>query len=183
MGERPSGHAAIVRPVARTLDFGLVSHPSLGLPPIDRTAGSPASADALRAARARLGERAIEYAGQAEPTFADRYDAVALAELRLDVDAMVGRLADSVASDDPGGLARWAEMVVPRFRKKGVSMDDLRLLLEGLRRAAPSVVLPEAMPIVDASVDAANAVFKWHRRLAGDARKRHPLVAFLYKGA
>ncbi|HJW23217.1 MAG TPA: hypothetical protein VJ506_12375 [Candidatus Limnocylindrales bacterium] len=160
-----------------------MSHPSLGLPPIDRTAGDPASADAVRAARARLGGRAIEYAAEADPTFAERYSAVAMADLRLDVDAMVGRLADSVAANDPDGLARWAEMVVPRFRKKGVSMDDLRSLFEGLRRAAPAVVAPAATPIVDASVDAANAVFKWHRRLAGDARKRNPLLAFLYKGA
>jgi len=160
-----------------------VSHPSLGLPPIDRTAGSPASAEALRRSRARLGERAIEYAGQTDPEFAGRYSPLALTELRLDVDAMVGRLADSVAADDPDGLARWAEMVVPRFRKKRVPMDDLQMLFEGLRRAAPSAVLPEAMPIVDASVDAANAVFKWHRRLSGDARKRNPLLAFLYKGA
>jgi hypothetical protein len=160
-----------------------VSHPSLGLPPIDRTAGDPASAAALRAARNRIGERAIDYAAGAEPAFGERYPEAELAELRLDVDAMVGRLADAVAANDPGGLARWAEMVVPRFRKKGVSMDDLSLLFEGLRRAAPSVVLPGAMPIVDAALDASIAVFRWNRRLAGDARKRHPLLAFLYKGA
>jgi hypothetical protein len=35
---------------------------------------------------------------------------------------------------------------------------------------------------VDAAIDAAITVFKWHRRLAGD-RKRHPLLAFIYKGA
>ena len=92
-----------------------------------------------------------------------------MADLRLDVDAMVGRLADAVTSNDPRGLARWAEMVVPRFRKKGVSMDDLVLLFEGLRRAAPAVVVPDTMPLVDASVDAAIAVFRWNRRLAGDA--------------
>ena len=39
------------------------------------------------------------------------------------------------------------------------------------------------MPVVDASIDAAIKVFLWHRRLAGDARKRHPLLDFIYKGA
>jgi hypothetical protein len=106
-----------------------------------------------------------------------------MAELRLDVDAMVGRLADSVAANDPDGLARWADMVVPRFRKKAVSMDDLVRLFDGLRRAAPAAVRPEAMPIVDAALDAGIAVFKWNRRLAGDARKRNPFLAFIYKGA
>jgi hypothetical protein len=160
-----------------------VSHPSLGTPPLDQTAGDTASAAALRADRRRIGERAIAYATEAEPEFGPRYDATALAELRLDVDSMVNRLADAVAANHPEGLARWADMVIPRFRKKGVSMDDLILLFEGLRRAAPAAVLPDAMPSVDAAIDAADAVFKWHRRLAGDARKRHPLLAFLYKGA
>jgi hypothetical protein len=153
------------------------------MPPLDHTAGDPVSADALRAERRRIGERAIAYATEADPAFGPRYDATALAELRLDVDSMINRLADAVSANHHEGLARWADMVVPRFRKKGVSMDDLVLLFEGLRRAAPAAVLPEAIPMVDAAVDAADAVFKWHRRLAGDARKRHPLLAFLYKGA
>jgi hypothetical protein len=161
----------------------LVSHPSLGLPPIDRTAGDPRSADALRAARARIAARAIDAAATADPGFSERYPAAALAQLRLDVDAMVGGLADAVAANEPDLMGRWAEMVVPRFRKKAVSADDLVLLFEGLRRAAPSVVLPEAMPIVEASLDAGIAVFRWHRRLAGDARKRNPFLAFIYKGA
>jgi hypothetical protein len=160
-----------------------VSHPSLGLPPIDERAGDPLAAETLRADRGRIANRAIDYATEAEPAFGDRYSPIALEELRLDVDSMVNRLADAIAANHPAGLARWAEMVVPRFRKKGVPMDDLILLFEGLRRAAPAAVQPDSMPIVDASVDAANAVFQWHRRLAGDARKRHPLLAFLYKGA
>lgn len=178
----PDTHA-IVRLRTRALDFEFVSHPSLGLPPLDLTAGDPASGDALRDARARIAERAIDQAATADPAFASRYSPIAMADLRLDVDAMVGRLADAVAANQPDLVARWADMVVPRFRKKGVPMDDLVLLFEGLRRAAPAAVLPDAMPIVDASLDAGIAVFRWHRRLAGDARKRHPLLALLYKGA
>jgi hypothetical protein len=160
-----------------------VSHPSLGLPPLDETAGDPASAEALRADRRRIAERAIAYVSDADPTFSQRYPPAAIEQLRLDVDSMVNRLADAVAANEPAGLQRWAEMVVPRFRKKAVPMDDLMQLFEGLRRAAPAAVQPDAMPIVDASVDAANAIFKWHRRLGGDARKRNPIIAFLYKGA
>ena len=33
-----------------------------------------------------------------------------------------------------------------------------------------------------AALDAAIAVFKWHRRLAGDARKRNALLQLIYKG-
>ncbi len=160
-----------------------MSHPSLGLPPVDYGAGDPTSAAALRADRDRVAQRAIADAADADPTFEERYVGAALAELRLDVDAMIGRLADAVASDEPGAMGRWADMVVPRFRKKRVSMDDLVLLFGGLRRAAPAAVRPEAMPIVDAALDAGIAVFKWNRRLAGDARRRNPFLAFIYKGA
>jgi hypothetical protein len=163
--------------------LGPVSHPSLGLPPIDQRAGDPASAEALRRERRRIAERAIAYAGDLDPEFTGRHDDLALAQLQLDVDSFVNRLADAVAANDPGGLERWAEMVVPRFRKKAISMDELILLFEGLRRAAPAAVDPRAMASVDASIDAAIVVFTWHRRLAGDARKRNPLLAFLYKGA
>ena len=44
-------------------------------------------------------------------------------------------------------------------------------------------VTPDAMAAVDAALDATIKVLLWHRRLAGDARKRHPLLAFIYKGA
>lgn len=160
-----------------------MSHPSLGLPPIDAFAGDPASAEGLRRDRRRIGERAIAYASDQDATFGDRYEGSRLDELRLDVDSIVNRLADAVAANHPDGVARWAEMVVPRFRKKAVSMDDLTLLFEGLRRAAPAVVEPDTMASVDAALDAGIAVFKWHRRIAGDARKRHPLLDAIYKGA
>ena len=160
-----------------------MSHPSLGLPPVDRTAGDPASAAALLRDRVRLADRSLTFARESDPTFVERHDERALADLRLDADSFVNRLADAVAANQPGGLSRWAEMVVPRFRKKGVSMDDLTLVFEGLRRAAPAAVLPQAIPIVDASVSAAISVFKWHRRIAGDPRPRNPILQFIYKGA
>ncbi len=34
----------------------------------------------------------------------------------------------------------------------------------------------------DATLDAAIKVYRWHRRLAGDARKRNALLQLLYKG-
>jgi hypothetical protein len=62
-------------------------------------------------------------------------------------------------------------------------MDDVVAMCEGLRRASAAAVTPDAMPAVDAALDATIEVLLWHRRLAGDARKRHPLLAFIYKGA
>jgi hypothetical protein len=62
-------------------------------------------------------------------------------------------------------------------------MDDLILLCEGLRLAVPAVLAPDERTIADVALDEAVRVFRWHRRLAGDARKRNRLLAALYKGA
>jgi hypothetical protein len=34
----------------------------------------------------------------------------------------------------------------------------------------------------DVAIDEAVAQYKWHRRLAGDARKRNAFLQFIYKG-
>jgi hypothetical protein len=160
-----------------------VSHPSLGRPPRDLTLGHPADAHALASADARMAARTLEAAIGDDPTFRDRYDELGLRRLLADLAALVERLATAVAANDPGHMATWAEMVSVRFRKRGVPMDDLIALFEALRRTAPSVVTPEAMASVDAALDAAIEVFRSNRRIAGDARKRNPLAALLYKGA
>ncbi len=80
-------------------------------------------------------------------------------------------------------MAMFADLVAVRYRKRKVPMDDLVTLCNGLRRAAAAVVEPGAMPAIDEALDEAIAVFKWHRRLGGDARKRNPFLAFIYKGA
>ena len=118
-----------------------------------------------------------------DPTLRDRHDDLALRELLADLEAMVDILATSVASGDPVPMARWAEAVAVRYRKRRVPMDDVVSLCEGLRRGSAAVVTPTAMPAVDAALDASIAVLRWHRRLAGDARKRNPLIDFIYKGA
>jgi len=160
-----------------------VSHPSLGLPPRDLSAGDPASAAVLKRGGARFRSRAIEAALDLDPTLRDRYDDLAREALHADLEAFVDRLATAVASGDAHVMATFADLVAVRYRKRKVPMDDLITLCDGLRRAAGSVVEPSAMTPIDAGLDEAIAVFKWHRRLAGDARKRNAFLAFIYKGA
>jgi hypothetical protein len=160
-----------------------VSHPSLGRPPLDLSAGHPADAAALRAGTERVAGRALEAAVAADPTFRDRYDELRLRELLADLHAFVARLATAISADDARVMSGWAEQVAVRYRKRAVPMDDVITLCEGLRSSARAFVEPGALDSIDASLDAAIKVFRWHRRLAGDARKRHPLLAFLYKGA
>lgn len=160
-----------------------VSHPSLGLPPRDLSSGDTAAAAAIRSGGARLRARAFAAALDIDPTLRDRHDELVRDTLLADLAAFVDRLVVAVASDDPGHVATFADLVAVRYRKRKISMDDVVTLCEGLRRAAAAVVEPGAQPAVDAAVDAAIVVFRWHRRLAGDARKRNALLAFIYKGA
>jgi len=165
------------------LDFGLVSHPSLGLPPRDTSAGHPADAAAIRAAAARLAARALERAIDADPSFRGRYADLALRELLADTEALADRLALAVASGDTTVMGSLAEMLAPRYRKRSVPLDDVIALCEGLRAGVVTVVTPAAVPTADAALDAAVAALRWHRRLAGDGRKKNPIIAFIYKGA
>ncbi|HEX2627129.1 MAG TPA: hypothetical protein VHL56_09535 [Candidatus Limnocylindrales bacterium] len=160
-----------------------MSHPSLGMPPRDLHAGDPAAAAAIRSTGARLSARALAAAIDIDPTMKDRHDELARQSLQADLQAFVDRLIVAVSSGDPRAMATFADLVAVRYRKRKVSMDDVITLCEGLRRAAGSVVEPAAQPTIDEAIDEAIAVFKWNRRLAGDARKRNPLIAFIYRGA
>ena len=160
-----------------------MSHPSLGLPPRDLSAGRPAAAATLRAARSRLAARALESALDADPTIEARYDELGLRRLLHDATVMLDQLATALAAGEPGVASAWAEQVAPLFRRRGVPMDDLIALAEGLRGAVRAALPPEDAADVDTAVDAAIAAFRWHRRIAGDARRRNRLLDAIYKGA
>ena len=160
-----------------------MTHPSLGLPPPNLSAGNPVAAAAIRSGGPRLRARALAAARDIDPTFADRHTALTQQMLLSDLDAFADRLVTAVASGDPRAMATFADLVAVRYRKRKIGMDDVVTLCEGLRRSAASVIEPDAEAAIDAAIDAAIEVFKWHRRLAGDARKRNPLLAFIYKGA
>jgi hypothetical protein len=160
-----------------------VSHPSLGLPPRDLTSGDPDAAAFLRRAGARLRTRALETALDLDPTLRDRHDELTRQSWLSDLEAFVDKLGTAVASGDPHVMAVFADLVAVRYRKRKIAMDDVVTLCEGLRRASAAIVEPDSVAAIDAAIDEGIAVFRWHRRIAGDARKRNPLLAFIYKGA
>lgn len=160
-----------------------MSHPSLGLPPRDESAGFPEAAARLRAATSRLGARALEIAVERDPTLTERHDELGLRHLLRDTEILVDRIALSVATNDPSPLREFADQVVPLYRRRRLPMDDLVGLSEGLRSAmAPFLEGPEAESM-NAAIDAGVAVMRWNRRIAGDARKRNRLLEAIYKGA
>jgi hypothetical protein len=160
-----------------------VSHPTLGRPPRSLTAGFPEAASRLRAQRAPLSARALEVAAGEDPAFRDRHDEASLRNLLEDAGVFVDTLALCVAGDDPHWLRELADQTATVYRRRKVALDDVIRLFDGLRASVRGVLTAEEMVPADRALDEAISVFRWHRRLAGDARKRNPLLAALYKGA
>lgn len=160
-----------------------VTHPTLGRPPTDFRAGFPAAAAEISRVRARLAGRALEFAVEDDPTLTERFDEAGLRGLLADAAVELERVAMSVASGSPRFVADWAEWVAPLYRRRRVPLDDLINLSEGIRRAVRTVLGPAEAEVADQAIDEGVRVFKWHRRLAGDARKRNRLLQLIYKGA
>jgi hypothetical protein len=160
-----------------------VSHPSLGLPPPDPTAGSPEAAARIRASRERLAARALRVAMDADPTLEERYDEAGLRHLLHDGELLAERVALSVATAEPHLAREYGEFTAPVYRRRRTPMDDLVALCEGLRAAFPSVLAPGELAATSEALDELIAAYRWHRRLAGDARKRNALLQLIYKGA
>jgi hypothetical protein len=159
-----------------------VSHPSLGLPPLDPTAGFPEAAARIRSHGPRLAARALRVAMDGDPTLEVRNDEAGLRHLLHDAELLAERVALSVATAQPHLSREYAEMTAPVYRRRRTPMDDLVALCEGLRVAFPSVLTPGELGVASESLDAAIAGYRWHRRLAGDARKKNALLQLLYKG-
>jgi hypothetical protein len=165
-----------------TVDFGTVSHPSLGLPPRSLQAGFPDAAARLRANRSALAARALEVAVDADPTIRERYDEAGLRNLLRDAEVHLDRLALCVAGNDSHWLKHFADGAATVFRRRRVGMDDVIGLLEGLRASARGVLSADEMAPADAALDEAIAVYRWQRRISGDVRRKNKILDDIYKG-
>jgi hypothetical protein len=152
------------------------------MPPADQRVVHPDAARRIRDAAPRLAARALEVAIELDPTIRARYDEAGLRGRLHDARLLAERLATAVGIDDPNFLGDYAKQIVPVYRRKGVSLDDLIRLCDGLRAALPGVLAPDELPLGGRALDEAVSVLKWHRRLAGDARKKNAFLQFIYKG-
>jgi hypothetical protein len=159
-----------------------VSHPSLGRPPADTRHGSPDAARRIQTASGTLAARALETALDRDPTLGQRNDEIGLRQRLRDAELLAERIAFAVATGSPTPAREYADWTAPVYRRKKVPLDDLINLCEGLRTALPIALAPHEMGDADAAIDEAIAVYRWHRRLAGDARKRNAFLQFIYKG-
>ena len=119
----------------------------------------------------------------ADPTLRERHDQIALRRLLRDTQTMLEALERAIAGADPGLLRGWAGQAVPMYRRRGVPMDDLVTIANAIRAVVDAALPPQAFEVAEEALDGAIEVFRWHRRIGGDARRRNKLLAFLYKGA
>ena len=160
-----------------------MSHPSLGLPPPDPTAGYPDAAARIRTDLERLATRALRVAMDADRTIGERYDEAGLRHLVRDAQLLAERIALSLETGRPDLAREYAEWTAPVYRRHRTPMDDLIALCEGLRATFPSVIAPAEQAAASEALDAAIDAYRWHRRIAGDARRKNAFLQFLYKGA
>jgi hypothetical protein len=103
--------------------------------------------------------------------------------LLRDAVVLIDRVVDAMAANDPEPARAFAEATPPAYRRRKVPMNDLINLCESIRTAIGATLAPTDMGPVDAAVEAMIDRFKWHGRIAGDARKRNRLLQAIYKGA
>jgi len=112
----------------------------------------------------------------------DRYDDLGLRNLLRDAEVHVDRLASCVAGNDVHWLKHFADGAAPVFRRRGVPMDDVVQLMNGLKSAARGILSAEEMAPAELAIDEAAKVYHWYRRLSGDARRKNPIVEKIYRG-
>jgi hypothetical protein len=103
--------------------------------------------------------------------------------LLRDTAVLIDRVVDALAVDDPGPARAFAEATPPAYRRRKVPMNDLINLCQSIRAAIGAILPTTEMAPVDAAVEAMIDRFKWHGRIAGDARKKNRLLQAIYKGA
>ena len=133
LGHGHNSSPAALGKVARLLL--VMSHPALGLPPADATAGRPDVAARLRSA-ARLPATALEAAFRIDETLPQRYDDLMQRTFLRDYEQHIEQLARAIETGEQHFVVVWGESLVPIYRRRNVRMNDVVSLLRGLEEAA-----------------------------------------------
>jgi hypothetical protein len=157
-------------------------HPSLGLPPLDETAGLPEAAAKLRANSERLQRIALQAAIRLEPAIDENYDETMLRLLLRDYERHIEQLARALETGSDYYVVQYGEWLVPIYRRRHIPMRDFLALLGGLRDAAATVLTPAENQESVELFERWGARLKHHGRLPGD-HKGNPIIRFFWKGA
>ena len=157
-------------------------HPSLGLPPLDPTAGLPEAAARLRANSQRLQRIALQAAIRLEPGIDENYDETMLRLMLRDYERHIEQLARALETGSDYYVVQYGEWLVPIYRRRRIPMRDFLALLGGLRDAAATVLTPAENEVSTELFERWGARLKHHGRLPGD-HKGNPIIRFFWKGA
>src|SRR3954452_5112526 len=157
-------------------------HPALGLPPSDATAGFPEAAAALRANRERLARVALQETIRLAPGFDERYDEQMLRLMLRDYDRHIEQRARALETGEDGYVVNYGEWLVPIYRRRRIPMNDLTMMLGGLKRAVAGVLTPEQNEVAHEMLHEMIVRLMHHRWLPGD-HKGNALIRFFWKGA
>jgi hypothetical protein len=158
-----------------------MSHPAIGLPPSDATAGRPDVAARLRGAD-RLPALALEAAIRVDGTLPERHDELMLRRFLRDYGQHVEQLARAVETGEDRFVVTWSESTVPIYRRRDVRMNDVVSLIAGLGEAAVALGPAADADVVRRPIEAWIARLRHHRRLPGD-HEGNKLARFFWKGA
>jgi len=158
-----------------------MSHPAIGSPPPDATAGRPDVAARLRAAD-RLPTTALEAAIRIDQTLVERYDELMLRRLLRDYEQHIEQLARTIETGEDRFVVLWGESLVPIYRRRHVRMNDVVSLLRGLEEVAVALGPSADAEVIREPMGAWIERMRHHRRLAGD-HEGNKAVRFIWKGA
>jgi hypothetical protein len=158
-----------------------MSHPALGLPPSDSSAGRPALAARLRADE-RLAALSLDAALRADPSLRERYDELMLRRFLRDYGQHIEQLAQALETGEPRFVVLFGEHLVPIYRRRNVRMNDVVTLLRGLEEVAVASVPSTEGELVRDLMSAWVDRMRHHRRLPGD-HDGNAAVRFIWKGA
>ena len=159
-----------------------MSHPVLGLPPSDPTAGRTDAAARLRRERVGLAPLALKAALEAAPSLAERHDETMLRRFLRDYEQHIEQLARALETGETRHVTDYAEWLTPIYRRRKVPARDVAALIGGLREAARAIVAPADGQAVVGIVDAWLAKLKFQRAIPGDHRG-NKVARFIWKGA
>ncbi|HEY8169353.1 MAG TPA: hypothetical protein VIF84_11620 [Candidatus Limnocylindrales bacterium] len=159
-----------------------MSHPVLGLPPADPTAGRPEAAARLRDQRATVAALALKAAIEADGTLDDRYDTLTLRTLLRDYERHIEQVALALETGEARHVTEWAEWIVPIYRRRRIPARDQRTIVGALRPAAAAVLAPDDASAVNELIAAWFRRLRLYQRLPGD-HKGNPVARFIFKGA
>jgi hypothetical protein len=125
---------------------------------------------------------ALKAALEADPTLADRYDAIVMRTLLRDYDRHVVQFALALETGEARYVTEWAEWIVPIYRRRRIPARDQRTLVGALRPAAAAVLPPDDATAFGDLLDAWFKRLRLYQRLPGDHRG-NPVARFIWKGA